>query len=125
MPSPGKPEVVLISLAVALLTVSLVGWSGAGDDGGRRAQRSAGAAVTVVDFAFDPTSLSVPVGETVTWTNEDGAAHTVTSDGQGPLDSGDIAGGATFEHTFDQPGTYGYVCTIHPTMTGTVEVSGS
>lgn len=79
--------------------------------------------ISIVDFAFDPEQATASVGDTVTWINDDGAAHTVTSDGEGPLDSGDMDPGATYEATFAEPGTYDYICTIHPTMQATIEVT--
>lgn len=112
-------------LAGALLAFSVVGWFGAVTDDAPSAQSAGGTAVTIVDFSFEPAQLAVTVGDTVAWTNEDSADHTVTSDGSGPLGSGDLDQGGTYEHTFRQPGTYEYICTIHPTMAGTVEVSGS
>jgi plastocyanin len=78
-------------------------------------------AVTISGFAFGPASISVPVGSTVTWTNQDGTAHTVTAD-DGSFDSGNLAPGATFSQTFDTPGTYTYHCAIHSSMTGTITV---
>jgi plastocyanin len=77
--------------------------------------------VTISGFAFGPASVSVPVGSTVTWTNQDGTAHTVTAD-DGSFDSGSLAQGATFSQTFDTPGTYPYHCAIHSSMTGTITV---
>jgi plastocyanin len=84
----------------------------------------AGDAVTVKNFAFSPAVLKVKVGTTVTWTNQDTDAHTVTSAGSGgPLKSATLATRATYSYTFTKPGTYAYLCTIHPFMTATVEVS--
>ncbi|MEJ7721908.1 MAG: cupredoxin family copper-binding protein [Ilumatobacteraceae bacterium] len=77
--------------------------------------------VTIADFAFDPAELEVAAGATVTWTNNDSATHTVESDDE-TLMSGDLPNGATYEMTFDEPGTYEYVCGIHPNMAGTVIV---
>jgi plastocyanin len=82
---------------------------------------ASGSTVTIVDFAFMPQELTVAVGTTVTWTNEDWAPHTVTA-GDGSFDSGRLDQGASFEHTFDQAGTHAYVCTFHPGMTGTITV---
>lgn len=79
-------------------------------------------AVTIKGFAFDPTSVTVKVGASVTWTNEDSAPHTITSD-KGDWDSGRLVQGGTYTHKFDQAGTYAYKCTIHPTMQGTVVVT--
>lgn len=77
--------------------------------------------VTMKNFDFAPMTLSVSAGTTVTWTNADGEPHTVVSvDGlfrSAALDQND-----TFKFTFAKPGTYKYVCSIHPKMVGTVEV---
>ncbi|MFD8815419.1 cupredoxin family copper-binding protein [Streptomyces sp. NPDC059627] len=83
-----------------------------------------GTAVAIKNFAFAPAALKVPVGTTVTWTNQDTDAHTVTSTGSGgPLRSAALATHAAYSHTFTKPGTYAYLCTIHPFMTATVEVT--
>ena len=71
--------------------------------------------------------ITVSVGATVTWTNDDTAAHTVTSgtptDGpDGVFDSSIITSGNTFEHTFEEAGEYNYFCIVHPWMTGKVTV---
>lgn len=79
-------------------------------------------APVISDFAFDPDPISITVGDTVTWTNEDGFAHTVTADDDS-FDSGNLDSGATFEQTFDEAGEFAYHCNIHPQMTGTVSVS--
>ncbi len=76
---------------------------------------------------FDPQEISVKVGTTVAWTNQDSVAHTVTSGdpNAGPtnaFDSGLIKSGATFQHKFDSVGVNPYYCTVHPWMTGKVTV---
>jgi len=84
----------------------------------------AGNAVAIKNFAFSPAVLKVKAGTTVTWTNNDTDAHTVTSSGSGgPLHSAPLTTGATYSYTFTKPGTYAYFCTIHPFMTATVEVT--
>ncbi|MFE9310933.1 plastocyanin/azurin family copper-binding protein [Streptomyces sp. NPDC006706] len=84
----------------------------------------AGNAVAIKNFAFAPATLKVKAGTTVTWTNQDTDAHTVTSAGSGgPLHSAALTTHAAYSHRFTQPGTYHYLCTIHPFMTGTVEVT--
>jgi plastocyanin len=83
-----------------------------------------GTAVSIVDFAFQPTSIEVPAGSTVTWTNAGAATHTVTAD-DGTFDSGQLKPGANFSQTFTTPGTYTYHCEIHPQMTGTVVVTAA
>jgi plastocyanin len=81
----------------------------------------AGNAVTIAGFAFSPASLTVKVGDAVTWTNNDSTTHTVTAD-DGSFSSGDVAPGATFSFTFKKAGSFGYHCSIHPSMTATVVV---
>jgi plastocyanin len=78
------------------------------------------ATVSIVDFAFEPATLEVSAGTTVVWTNTGQAPHTVTGDF---ADSGVLESGQTFSHTFAETGEFGYVCAIHPQMTGTVRVS--
>jgi plastocyanin len=79
-------------------------------------------AVSIANFAFQPASLQVAVGATVTWTNADSTAHTVTSD-TGAFDSGPLAPGESFSQTFTTAGTFTYHCQIHPFMTATIVVS--
>jgi plastocyanin len=83
--------------------------------------RAASHTVAIADFAFAPASLTITVGETVTWTNEDQAVHTATST-SGAFDSGELAQGDSYALTFTTPGTYPYLCTPHPEMTGQIVV---
>jgi plastocyanin len=80
-----------------------------------------GSTISIRNFSFSPVSLSVPVGATVSWSNLDGEPHTVKSIDElfrsGALDQND-----SFSFKFDKPGTYRYVCSIHPQMVGTVVV---
>jgi amicyanin len=85
------------------------------------AARAATHAVAIADFAFAPATLTITVGDTVTWTNEDAVEHTATSTG-GAFDSGLLAQGESFSFTFTAAGTYDYLCTPHPTMTGRIVV---
>jgi len=81
------------------------------------------AAVQIVNFAFNEPAITVKVGETVAWTNdENGIQHTTTAD-EGLWSSGSLDSGDVFEFTFSEPGTYTYLCTIHPSMTGTITVT--
>lgn len=80
------------------------------------------------DQCFIPSTILVVVGDTVTWVNDDTAAHTVTSgtnpDGpDGKFDSSLFMAGAKFSHTFDAAGVYPYICMVHPWMVGTVVVA--
>ena len=71
--------------------------------------------------AFSPNPLTVPVGTTVRWTNNDTISHNATSN-TNVWASGNLAAGAHFDFTFQTAGTYPYHCTIHPGMVGTVVV---
>jgi plastocyanin len=86
-----------------------------------KAGTGAGQQVAMANIAFAPTTSSVSSGGTVTWTNGDQVDHTVTFD-SGP-DCGHVAAGTSMTVTFTAAGTYGYHCTIHPQMKGTVTVS--
>ena len=78
--------------------------------------------VAIKNFAFSPVMVTVRVGTTVTWTNSDQDAHTVTATG-GVFKSTALNTGDTFRYTFTKPGRYDYLCTIHPFMTATVVVT--
>jgi plastocyanin len=78
--------------------------------------------VSIENLAFKPATIIIPVGTSVRWTNNDQVQHTVT-DTMGGFDSGVLEPGQSFERSFDVPGTYSYVCTIHPSMQGTVIVA--
>jgi len=80
------------------------------------------------DECYLPYAVSVATGTTVLWSNDDSAAHTVSSGTidaglTGVFDSGLFMAGGSFEFTFDTPGTYDYFCMVHPWMTGIVSVS--
>ncbi len=79
------------------------------------------------ETSYSPTVLTTLAGNNVTWLNDSGVIHTVTSGNpqegpDGTFDSGIIMSGDTFSHTFTEVGNYQYFCTIHPWMTGTVIV---
>ena len=72
---------------------------------------------------FNPEDLTINVDDVVTWTNNDGMAHTATStDGPVSFDSGNIAAGATWSFTFTEAGTYNYKCDYHSSMTASITV---
>lgn len=75
--------------------------------------------IAIQDFSFNPATLTVKKGTTVTWINNDSAMHTVKSDA---FTSGSLAKGDTFQFTFDTAGTFNYSCGIHPSMMGTIIV---
>ena len=85
-------------------------------------QAGAANAVSIVDFAFQPSSLTVAKGTAVTWTNTGSVGHTVTAD-DASFTSDTIAAGTSFSHTFDTAGTFSYHCSIHSQMKATVTVT--
>ena len=78
--------------------------------------------VVMESFAFAPAELTVPVGATVTWTNRQGTRHDVVAT-DGTFASPLFGEDETFSFTFDTPGQYPYVCSIHPGMEGTITVT--
>lgn len=82
---------------------------------------AAPAQVVIKDFMFTPSTLTVKAGTTVIWANKDEEPHTVFSD-TGLFRSGAIDTGEMFSFKFDKPGTYHFLCTIHPRMVGTIVV---
>lgn len=80
--------------------------------------------VTIQNMAFNPSTLHITGGTTITWINKDNIAHQVVSD-TGLFDSGILAPGDSFNYTFNQAGDYPYHCSIHPSMVGIIVVSSS
>ena len=97
----------------------LLGWGGLW--GLAVAQTAEPARIVVKNFMFQPMSLTVKAGSTVTWTNMDEEPHTVVSTG-GAFRSNALDTKDSFSFKFDQPGTYRFVCSIHPQMVGTIVV---
>ncbi len=81
-------------------------------------------AITIKNFAFDPGTLTIRTGTTVTWTNQDGAQHQIASDSGSsvPFKSSPLSTGASYQFTFTTPGIFTYHCAIHPSMQATVIV---
>jgi plastocyanin len=111
-----------LAAAAALLGLLAATWLSAG-----QARAANPDSVDIVNLAYNPAELSVQVGHTVTWTNNDGLGHTATSDAGAPaaFDSSTIAPSGTFQFTFDVVGTYAYHCAIHASMHGTVVVEAA
>jgi LPXTG-motif cell wall-anchored protein len=86
-----------------------------------KAVAAASGSVTIADFSFAPATITIDQGDTVTWTNDGPSKHSATSS-SGEFDTGILDKGASGSHTFDQAGTYSYICTPHPFMHGTVVV---
>ena len=115
----------LVGLSAIVGALFLIGaactW-GAGSDPAEETPAVGVTEVRMEDIAFAPANIVVDAGTTVTWTNFDGEAHTVTSDEGDELDSELIGKSETFSHTFDTPGEYLYHCEPHSNMHGLVTV---
>jgi plastocyanin len=114
-----RPRLIPVALAgLLVLVLSACGASDAspaataGDNDGRT--------VVIEDLAFAPETLTVEAGDTVTWVWRDGS---INHDVSGDDFASEVMSKGTFPHRFDDPGTYDYVCTLHPNMTGTIEVT--
>jgi hypothetical protein len=77
--------------------------------------------VDAADFEFRPGTIEVAAGGQVTWTNRGVAPHSVMAS-DGTFDSGMLEAGATFQQTFETPGTYAYLCAFHPEMQASIRV---
>jgi len=77
--------------------------------------------VSIENLAFNPNTLTVSTGTTVTWINNDNVDHTVNSE-SGLFNSGTLTKGKNYTYTFTEPGTYNYICSLHPSMRGTIKV---
>ena len=85
---------------------------------------AASTGVTISDFQFAPSSVTVNVGDTVTWTNNGPTPHSATSS-SGVFDTGIMDAGQSGSHTFTEAGTFAYICTPHPNMHGTIVVQAA
>lgn len=87
---------------------------------GVEARAAASGSVAMEDFRFSPATVTVAEGDSVTWTNRGKATHTATGDG---FDTGEVASGKSGSVRFASAGNFSYLCSIHPTMRGTVRVT--
>jgi plastocyanin len=93
------------------------------DNSGSSGGASSGPQVTMKDIKFNPGTIKVKAGKTVTWTNDDSVGHDVTAGGFNSGGAGNIEPGKTFTHKFAKAGSYKYVCSVHPGMKGTIKVT--
>ena len=142
------PSPLRIALAALVVVTIVIALTACGSSGGskssvtspstkasRATTAAAGDTVNLKLIAYRPRTLTVTAGTTVTWHQMDPGVHTVTSgtvaqrgggvtaEPDGKFDSGELATGTSYSHTFTTPGTYTYFCRIHPaTMRGVVTV---
>ncbi len=113
-------------LVASAAVVAVLALGACGDDGNGGSASSSGTSaepgvVVLKSIKFNPSTIKVKTGDTVTWEWDDGGVqHDVNG---GDAFKSEIKKSGTFEHTFDQAGTFEYKCTVHPAMKGTVEVS--
>jgi plastocyanin len=92
---------------------------------GACAPSTAAATVTaaMADIAFEPAQISAKVGDVIAWTNEDSVQHTATLKDDPACTTANLGGGETGALMFSAAGSYPFFCKIHPSMTGTIEVT--
>lgn len=83
---------------------------------------SGATAVKIDNFTFGPAAVKIAAGTTVTWTNKDDVPHTVVADDKTTFRSKALDTDDQFSYTFTKPGTYHYFCSVHPKMTGEIDV---
>ena len=88
------------------------------------AKAAASGSVTIADFQFTPAQITINQGDTVTWTNNGPTPHSATAP-DGSFDTGIFPAGQSRSHTFNDAGTFSYICTPHPQMQGTIVVQAS
>jgi plastocyanin len=129
-----KKSWIVVGVVALLLVLGVVAYLLSRTDGmnmsnssGSTSQTETPTATNSVDiknFSFMPASITVKKGTTVTWTNSDSSAHTVTeSDGQSGPHSLRLTKGQSYTFTFDNVGTFKYICSLHPDMKGIVTVT--
>ncbi len=116
-----KNKTAALLCAIAFLNLSLFAIAGEmkNDDSTSSKQNR----IEIKDFAFNPQTITVKSGETVTWINRDEEPHTIVSVGKQFKKSTALDTDQEFTLTVGAPGTYDYFCSVHPKMTGTIVVT--
>ncbi len=115
---------ILAILPLLFLITAGCGKGGYGSDGGTNPPPGNQDPNTVIiaGLAYSPSNMTVALGDTVTWRNDDSIGHTVTSTSGNELGSALLSRGQTYRHVFHSAGSVSYHCTVHPSMTGSVTV---
>jgi plastocyanin len=120
---PASMRRLAIPFVLALLLAACGGDDGGGESGASSEACPDGAVVIkMVDIKFDPEDATVAAGDQVCWINEEDIQHNAVAEEGGEFKSELFNKGQTFTTTVDEPGTIDYVCTVHPSMTGTLTV---
>ena len=114
-----KNKRMALLCAVSFLNLSIFAFAGEMKDIDSTSKQNK---IEIKDFAFNPQTLTVKSGETVTWINRDEEPHTVVSVEKQFKKSTALDTDQTFTITAGAPGTYTYFCSVHPKMTGTIVV---
>lgn len=128
LPKPWRPQPLLPLLTLAVVALGIATSAGVGLRASTRVGSVPAAAashsVQIAGFAFAPQAITVTAGDSITWTNQDEAPHTVTtSSGPQPISSPSLSKGQSFTFRFTVPGTYSYYCAVHPDMRAQVVVT--
>ena len=115
---------MIIVIAIVLILGAIIAYSlmSKADLSNTNSQIATGTEVKIKNFAFNPTNLKIKVSDIITWTNEENAIHTITSDSGSELNSENIGNGETYSHKFTTAGTYEYHCAKHSSMKGKIIV---
>ncbi|GAB4002411.1 cupredoxin domain-containing protein [Nocardioides ultimimeridianus] len=123
-PSPARTPAARTRAAVLVATVltALLGALALGASPAHAAQHT----ITIKQYAFQPGSMSIRQGDTITWTNQDSVGHDVeVTNGPASFHSPMLSQGQSWSFTFSAPGTYSYICSVHPDMRATVTVAAA
>ncbi len=120
-------KIIIVIIIVAALAVGIYLWvrnnqsslDNASPKGETPQGTTQGEQVTIENFAFSPSTLTIKAGTKVKWVNQDSVAHTVKSD---TFASDTLQTGESYTFQFDQTGTYDYFCSLHPAMKGKIIV---
>ena len=116
-----RKKVAALSCAIAFLNLSLFAIAGEmKNDASTSGKKNR---IEIKDFAFNPQTITVKSGETVTWINRNEEPHTIVSVGKQFKRSTALDTDQEFTITVGAPGTYDYFCSVHPKMTGTIVVA--
>ena len=119
------PNNKTIALLCAISCLNLSAFALAGDMKDADSTSSKQNTIEIKDFAFNPQTITVKSGQTITWINRDEEPHTVVSVEKQFKKSSALDTDQTFTITTGAPGTYTYFCSVHPKMTGTIVVAKS
>jgi plastocyanin len=108
--------------AVLLIAIAFAAGCGGDSGGGSATTLKPGEPIGMKSLKFHPDHVQVPVGQAITWHNDESIPHDVVADSGASFQSKTFGKGGTFSWTPDKPGTVKYVCTLHPGMDGTIDV---